>query len=207
MILLKNTASQVVYAKLIDVSTGEAQAGESSGSLTAYISKDGGTEATVANSISGVGHGIYKLTLTQAETNCNTGVINFVHTGNSQYQFETLYFQTTEANPSVNVVQNNDKTGYFLDDTQSFSTSGSVGSIGDASSVVTLIKAATYDGISQTRLYEMILAFVSGKVVVTSVDATTRLISYKKRDGTTERFNVTVSTVDGSRASGGTIGP
>jgi hypothetical protein len=53
----------------------------------------------------------------------------------------------------------------------------------------------------------MILSFMAGKVVVTIVDPNTRLISYKKRDGTTERFSVTVSTADGSRASGGTIAP
>jgi hypothetical protein len=57
------------------------------------------------------------------------------------------------------------------------------------------------------KIFEMILSFMAGKVVVTIVDPNTRLISYKKRDGTTERFSVTVSTADGSRASGGTIAP
>jgi len=207
MILLKNTASQVVYSKLIDTLTGEPVVGVGSGSLSAYISKDGGAEATVSNSITGVGHGIYKLTLTQSETNCNTAVVNFVHTSNSQYQFETLYFQTTEANPSVNVLQNNDKTGYFLDNAQTFSTSGSVGSVADATSINSLIRNSTYDGVTQEKIFEMILAFMAGKVVVTTVDPNTRLVSYKKRDGTTERFSVTVSTADGSRASGGTIAP
>jgi hypothetical protein len=207
MILLKNTASQVVYSKLINTVNGAATAGVASGSLSAYISKDGDSEATVSNSITEVGHGIYKLTLTQSETNCDTGVINFVHISDSQYQFETLYFQTTEANPSVNVLQNNDKTGYFLDNTQTFTTSGSVGSVTDATSINTLIKNSTYDGITQEKIFEMILAFIAGKVVVTVIDANTRLISYKKRDETTERFSVTVSTADGSRSISGTITP
>lgn len=205
MILIKNTANQVVYSKLINTSTNVPVSGEASGSLTAYISKDGGAEGTVSNSISSVGHGIYKLTLTQAETNCDSGIINFTHTSNSQYQFETIYFQTTEANPNVSVVQNNDKTGYFLDNTQTFSTSGSVGSVSDATSINSLIKSSTYDGVAQEKLFEMILAFVSGKVVITTVDANTRLISYKKRDGSTEIFNITASTVDGARANSGNI--
>ena len=207
MILLKNTASQVVYAKLIDILTGTPVAGVSGANITSYISKDGGAEATTANTASSVGHGIYKLTLTQAETNCTTGVINMTHNANSQYQFETLYFQTTEPNPSVNVLQNNDKTGYFLDDVQTFSTSGSVGSVSNPASIESLLKNSTYDGITQQKLYEMLLAFVAGKVVITPIDANTRTISYKKRDGTTERFSVTVSTADGSRATGGTIAP
>jgi len=207
MILLKNTASQVVYAKLIDTSTKIPVSGESSGSITGYISKDGGSEATVANSVSSVGHGIYKLTLTQAETNCGTGIINMTHNSNTQYQFETIYFQTTEPNPSVNVSQNNDKTGYFLDNVQTFSTSGSVGSISDPSSIESLIRNSTYDGVTQQKIYEMILSFISGKVVITTIDANTRTISYKKRDGSTERFSVTVSTADGSRSTVGTIAP
>jgi hypothetical protein len=207
MILLKNTASQVVYAKMIDTTTSKAYASYTPiGDLIAYISKDGGAETPASNAVSEVGNGIYKLTLTQSETNCSTGVINFVNSADSTYQFETLYFQTTEANPSVNVLQNNDKTGYFLDDAQTFTTTGSVGSVTDATSIETLIRNSSYDGITQVKIYEMILAFMAGKVVITQVDPNTRLISYKKRDGTTERFNVTVSTVDGSRTSGGTIG-
>lgn len=207
MILLKNTASQVVYAKLIDTLTGTPVTGVLGANITSYISKDGDTETTTANTASGVGHGIYKLTLTQSETNCTTGVINMIHNANSQYQFETLYFQTTEPNPSVNVLQNNDKIGYFLDSVQSFSTSGSVGSVSNPASIESLLKNSTYDGITQQKLYEMILAFIAGKVVVTIVDANTRGISYKKRNGSTETFSVTVSSADGSRATGGVIAP
>ena len=205
MILVKNTASQVVYSKVIDVLTGEPVSGVSSVDITAYIAKDDSAEATVSNSVSEVGHGIYKLTLTQSETNCNTGVINFVHTSNSQYQFETLYFQTTESNPSVNVTQNNDKTGYFLDNSQTFTTTGAVGSVTDAQTILNTLQAATYDGVTQTKILEMLLSFMAGKIVITTVDANNRLISYKKRDGATGKFNVIVSTADGSRSTGGTI--
>lgn len=205
MILIKNTASQVVYAKLIDTLTGTPATGVGSGSITTYISKDGGSEATAANSVTEVGHGVYKLTLSQAETDCTTGIVNMTHNSSSQYQFETIYFQTTEANPSVNVLANNDKTGYSLSSSQTFSTTGAVGSVTDASSIITAIKASTYDGITQQSITEMLLAFLAGKAVVTVLDSTTRLISFKKRDGTTEKYNITVSTSDGSRASGGTI--
>lgn len=206
MILIKNTASQVVYAKLIDTLTGAPVTGVVSGNITTYISKDGASEATSANSVTEVGHGVYKLTLSQAETNCTTGVVNMVYNLSTQYQYETIYFQTTEANPSVNVLANNDKSGYSLSSPQTFTTTGAVGSITDASSITTALKAATYDGVTQEKIYEMILAFMAGKAVVTVIDPNTRSISFKKRDGTTERFNITVSTSDGSRDDGGTLG-
>lgn len=205
MILIKNTASQIAYSKAIDVLTGEPISGISSVDITVYITKDDSAEASASNSVSEVGHGIYKITLTQSETNCNTGVINFVHTSNSQYQFETLYFQTTESNPSVNVTQNNDKTGYFLDNAQTFTTTGAVGSVTDAQTILNTLQSATYDGITQTKILEMLLSFMAGKIVITTVDANNRLISYKKRDGATEKFSVIVSTADGSRSTGGTI--
>jgi hypothetical protein len=205
MILIKNTANQVIYTKLINVSTGRIVSGEASGSITGYISKDGSAEASVANAVSSIGHGIYKLTLSQSETNCDSAVVNITHNSNADYIFESVYFQTTETNPSVNVNQNNDKTGYSLSSSQTFSTTGSVNSVTDATTITNLIKSTTYDGVAQSKLYEMILAFISGKVVVTSDSEDTRTISYKKRDGSTETFRITVSTADGSRSSGGTL--
>ena len=82
---------------------------------------------------------------------------------------------------------------------------GSVGSVSSATSIITAIKSATYDSISQEKLYEIILAFIANKVTITVNSATSQTISYKKRDGTTEVLSVTVSTEDGSRSSGGTI--
>lgn len=206
MILIKNTSNQVIYTKLYNPANGVPFTGATPSNIVAYITKDNGSEATAANQTIEVGHGIYKLILTQAETNCNTAFVNFVYVPGT-YQFTTVDIQTTEANPSVNVVQNNDKTGYFLDNVQTFNTSGSVGSVADAASINSLIRNSTYDGVTQEKLFEMILAFISGKVIVTTINPNTRLISYKKRDGTTERFSVTVSTADGSRASVGTITP
>lgn len=205
MILIKNTASQIVYSRLIDTSTSLPVPDVSSGDITTYIIKDGGTEATAANSVSHVGHGIYKLTLSQAETNCSTGVINMTDNAVSTNIFETIFFETTESNPSVNVLQNNDKTGYFLDNDQTFNTSGTIGSISDPSSIISMAKFTTYDGITQEKIYDMLIAFMAGKVVITTDSPTTKTISYKKRDGSTEVFQVIVSTEDGSRAAGGTI--
>lgn len=205
MILIKNTANQVVYAKLIDSTTLLAVTGVVSGSLSGYISKDGGSETSVTNSISEVGRGIYKLTLTQAETNCITASVQFIHNSVSTYIFEPIFFQTRDAIQDANVITNADKTGYFLDNNQSFTTTGSIGSVTDATSILTLLSDSTYDGISQSKINKMLISFMANKVVITQVDPNTRLISYKLRDGTTESFNVTVSTVDGSRSSGGTI--
>lgn len=113
-----------------------------------------------------------------------------------------------------------DKTGYSLSSSQTFNTTGSVGSVtgnvdgnvtgsvgsvSSATSIITAIKSASYDGITQEKLYEVILAFMANKVTITSAGSGLQTISYKKRDGSTEVLSVTVSTTDGSRASGGTI--
>ena len=82
---------------------------------------------------------------------------------------------------------------------------GSVGSVSSATSIITAIKSATYDSITQEKLYEIILAFIANKVTITSAGVDTQTISYKKRDGSTEVLSVTVSTTDGARSSGGSI--
>jgi hypothetical protein len=207
MILLKNTANQYVYTRLFDQTSKLPITGVLGTAVTAYVSKDGGTEATSTNTLAEVGHGIYKLLLDATETNCSSGSVMVIHNTITNYQFQHITFQTSESSPSVTVSTNNDKTGYSLSDPQSFSTTGSVGSVTNATTIITAIKAATYNGISQDKIQEMLIAFMANKAVITTVDANTRTISYKKRDGSTESFNITVSTADGARASGGTIGP
>jgi hypothetical protein len=83
--------------------------------------------------------------------------------------------------------------------------SGAVGSVTNASSIVTATKAATYDGVTQEKLFEILLALLANKVTITTASSNTQTISYKLRDGTTEVLNITVSTDDGSRSTGGTI--
>lgn len=108
---------------------------------------------------------------------------------------------TVYANVSGSVEHvNGNVSGYVIG-----GVSGSVGSLASTTAVVSAIKAATYDGVTQEKLYEMLIALLANKVTITTATSNTQTISYKKRDGTTEILNITVSTDDGSRTTGGTI--
>lgn len=68
----------------------------------------------------------------------------------------------------------------------------------------TLLLAATADGVSLTNLFTAMVSMMCGKVAVTD-NGTTRTLSFKKQDGTTESISVTVAEADGARANTGTI--
>lgn len=63
----------------------------------------------------------------------------------------------------------------------------------------------SYDGVSQEKLFEMLLAFMANKVTIAVTANDTKVISYKNRLGDTEIFNITVKTTDGSRQQSGSI--
>lgn len=62
----------------------------------------------------------------------------------------------------------------------------------------------TWDGVSTTKLYRALVAMLTGKVTVTD-NGSTRTLSFKQQDGTTESFTVTVAEADGARSSTGSI--
>ncbi len=68
------------------------------------------------------------------------------------------------------------------------------------------IWAKTVDGKTFESLMEILLAFTSGKVVVTPGTGS-RTISYYKADGTTIKLTITADTTYGGRAAGGSIDP
>lgn len=85
------------------------------------------------------------------------------------------------------------------------SVTGSVNNVVDGTEIANAVAAKQYDGITQEKLNEMLIALLANKVTITTGANNTQTISYLKRDGTTEVLNVTVSTVDGSRSITGTI--
>jgi hypothetical protein len=207
MILLRNTANQIIYTKLVNFSTG-ALVTNAASTFSVKISKDGATFATASYSepvtnykvtevldASSAATGIYKIQLSQAETDCNNAVVLF-KSSTASYIADVVYFETSAANPSFSIASA----------TYDFSTTGSVGSISNPSSIVSAAKSATYDGVTQDKLFQVLLSFMAGKVTITEgATPTTSVISYKKQDGSTEILSVTVSKVDGSRASTGSV--
>lgn len=211
MILFKNQEGQVIYTTLTDLLTGLPVSDDS---VEAFISQDGGQLVATTNSVTevkdvaGNSYGLYSVSLTAAETNCDIGSVVFTSTlleastDSIAAKYDTVYFQTSATTPTVTIADGN----YNFSTSGSVgSVTGSVGSISNPTSIITSIKSATYDGITQETLYDLILAFICGKATITTASSTTQTISYKKRDGTTEILNITVSTQDGSRTNGGTI--
>lgn len=117
----------------------------------------------------------------------------FVELGDGVYRIELNASQTSCTTGVINIT--NTVSPDIIADSQSFYTN----------TIISDFKAATYDGISQETINEMLIAFMSNKITVTVPATNTKLISYKDRAGTSEIFNVTVATLDGSRSSSGTI--
>lgn len=62
----------------------------------------------------------------------------------------------------------------------------------------------TVDGVAVSSLLRAMIAMLAGKVTVTD-NGTTRTLSFKQQDGSTEAFAVTVAEADGARSATGTI--
>lgn len=184
MILFKNTAGQTVYTRAVSLTGGAHSlvAGlTATPGLTAYIAKDGGTLTVSTNSVYEVGRGIYSLAMSQTETNCDSGVVHFVG-ATAWHLLDPVYFQTSSVNPVVGL------TASALADIKS------------------TVKGATYDGnITQEKLYEMMISFLSGQVAV-STAGVINTYSFKTRNGGLTSFTSYCSTVDGTRASTGLTG-
>lgn len=186
MIIYKNTAGQYVYSRVLSI-TGGAQSlvsglsGASQNGLTGYISKNGGSEIVISNPIEEVGHGMYKLLLTQNETNCDTGVVQMTVGPTSWYQFDPVYFQTTNPTPSVSI------TGSSI------------------TNIISAIKGATYDGnITNEKVNEMFISFLLGAVDKTSQSGVDTFF-FKNAAGLTS-FRSYCSTTTGLRETRGITG-
>jgi len=94
----------------------------------------------------------------------------------------------------VTVTTNSDKSGYAL--TSAY----------DAAKTA-YTPTSTVDGVTVQSMYECLLAWMAGRATVVD-QGNTRVISFYKRNGSSMKFSVTVSELDGgSRAGTGTINP
>ncbi len=62
----------------------------------------------------------------------------------------------------------------------------------------------SWDGITTAKLYKALIAMLAGKVVVTD-NGSTKTLSFKAQDGSSEAFSITAAEFDGARDSTGTI--
>lgn len=185
-ILFKNFGNQVVYTRAVGITSGRqflvsGMSGAAANGLTAYISKDGGEKTYSSNPIREVGDGIYKLVLTQTETNCDSGVVHFVCGPTSFYLFDPVYFQTSSTTPVVGI------TGSTINE------------------IATTVKGLTYDGnITQSKLNEMLLSFLFGAVGITTINGI-NTYTFKDSAGGTSFTSICRGT-DGIRLVRGTTG-
>ena len=101
----KNVASQNVTFCMVSATTGAADA---SASVTVYITKDNGSQATGGGTVTNAGHGQYNYAPTQAETNATDVGFLFTASGDIpvNYDFHTDVVDTN-GYPSVNVADIN----------------------------------------------------------------------------------------------------
>ena len=75
--MFKNTASQVIGAQMVSATDGSAF----TGTVSCAITKDGGTQAAAAGSVTHEGNGFHTLAATQADTNADHLAFTFTGTG------------------------------------------------------------------------------------------------------------------------------
>lgn len=216
MILFKNKADQRVYTKVITVATG---AFVTNASPTVSITKNNSVGLAFTsgqNAVFNHGNGIYSYLMAQEETNCDTGCIIFTGLTAGQAA-DCIYFETTEENPTVGSVIGN--IGTSITPVSMFvnkiSTDGATGptdiraninnSITNVESIVTGMKAATYNGISQDTLNKLLLAFIAGKAEISAPDGDQVNIKYYQFGTSTELMNINVNFNNGARNNAGTI--
>ena len=189
-ILFKNFGDQIVYSRCVSLTGGYHKlvpglSGAVANGLTAQISKDGSEFAYCTYPIREVGSGMYKLVLSQSETNCDSAVVHMTCSTTGWFLFDPVAFQTTSTTPLVGITAS---------------------SIADISyEVSNEVKGLTYDGgISQSKLNEMLLAFLFGAVGVTSSNGI-NTYTFKGSTGATS-FTSFARSTDGIRPSRGTTG-
>lgn len=185
-ILFKNFANQVVYTRAVGMTSGthflvSGLSGAAANGLTAYISKDGGDKTYSSNPVREVGNGIYKLVLTQTETNCDSAVVHITCGPTGYYLFDPVYFQTSSSTPYVGI------------------TASTINSIANS------VKGITYDNnITQEKMGEMLLSFLFGAVSITTSNGI-NTYSFKNGAGATSFTSICRGT-DGIRLVRGTTG-
>lgn len=102
--MYKNVASQLVIFQAWDTSVDNIKSGDAA-NFTVQISKDGGSFATATNTASELGStGIYKVTLTQTETNADIIAIR-VTSSTANIFIDPIVIYTKPQTPDVNIIQ------------------------------------------------------------------------------------------------------
>lgn len=116
-------------------------------------------------------------------------------------------------NPTWNVQPDSDDDfSIFLPEGMQISTGSNITHVNEVATssgvidgnVVQVEGSATIDGIGIANLYTALVAMLCGKCTVTD-NGTTRTLSFKKQDGSSESFTVTVEESGGARANTGSI--
>lgn len=89
MSLQKNVAGQNFTYELIAAAT---DTGLTGATIVGYISKDGGTQASLAGTTTELGNGVYNYSPTQAETNANC--VSILITANNAIPFNLMFLTT-----------------------------------------------------------------------------------------------------------------
>lgn len=214
MILYKNQNSQVVYTKVVDITNGSLV---TNATLSAFLSKDA-NPFTALGTVTNYNNGVYSVTLTADQTNCDTGYILFTAVSTNQ-RADQIFFGTSEKNPTVGSVVGNVGTisspiSMYVN---KISTDGATGptdiranlnnSITNVQSIVNGIKNETYAGISQSTLNRLLLAFIAGKVDIGAPTGDQAAITYYDHSANTPILNITVNFNNGKRNNKGTITP
>lgn len=214
MILFKNRNSQVVYTRITNVSTGAGVlVADPETNIIAYISKDSGTLTAATNTVTKVldtsdgdnvstrYYGLYRVTLTATETNCDSGVIVFMDANNTWPNSiaETVYFQTSEFTPQVGIASG----------TYNYNTSGYVYSVQAPGTIVGAINSNTVDtNVTLQQLYKLLLSFMSGKVIINHNNPSTGKATLKYHDQSNSLLlTIEVDEDDGARDAKGTFAP
>ena len=212
MILYKNQNSQVVYTKVVNITNGSLV---TNATLNAFLSKDDGP-FTALGTVKNYNNGVYSVTLTADQTNCDTGYILFTGVLVNQ-QADQIFFGTSEKNPTVGSVVGNVGTSSSPISmyVNKISTDGATGptdiraninnSITNVQSIVNGIKNETYSGITQDKLNNLLLAFIAGKAEIDPPIGDQVLIKYNYFGTNTELLRIYVNFNNGERQNSGTF--
>jgi len=143
-----------------------------------HVFQDGASEARAANAVTDIGRS-FKIVLTAGEMTARVVTVDINDaTAEPAFGDETFYIPTYGHNSAyVPTYPADPNTSQVIDGTAT---------LGD--------------------LYECLLAFMLGKATVTDLGATST-IEFYKQDGTTEKYNITSSDTNGSRAGTGNLDP
>ncbi len=169
-------------------------------SPTVTLSKNGGTFNSCTGTVSEVANGWYKLVPSVADVNTlGSLVLHATGTGAdpTDVEFDMIAIDPFATSVAVEATSTRAAIGM---NTANLDTQLETIANADAN----LNTTQTWDGITTAKLYKALIAMLAGKVVVTD-NGSTKTLSFKAQDGSSEAFSITAAEFDGARDSTGTI--